>query len=269
MPLISIIIPTYNSEKHIKKCVDSVLCQTFSDYEVILVDGLSKDRTIDVIKRRNDKRIKIISESDKGIYDAMNKGIKKAKGDWLYFIGSDDRLYDNDILKNVEPYLSNDFQLVYGNVLWGENGNLYDGEFNLENLVKYKNICQQAIFYNKKVFKQLGVFNTDYKYCADHYFNILVFKNGLKTKYIDKVIAVYGDEGSSSKNTDYLFQKERFLMLVDMYEKAVDVYNKYINYDNLVKNYEDKIFKLKNSKDYRIGRIILSPIRFIKRLFQY
>ncbi|MDR2410857.1 MAG: glycosyltransferase, partial [Bacteroidales bacterium] len=87
MPVLSIIIPTYNSSKTINRCLDSILCQSYSNYEILVMDGLSSDNTLELVKAYNDRRIQIYSGKDNGIYDAMNKGIALAKGEWLYFSG--------------------------------------------------------------------------------------------------------------------------------------------------------------------------------------
>src|SRR5690606_23293701 len=83
-PTISIIIATYNCESDIKGCLDSIISQPFENWEVIIIDGESTDRTIEIIKEFNNEKVRLLSEKDNGIYDALNKGIKLAKGDWLY-----------------------------------------------------------------------------------------------------------------------------------------------------------------------------------------
>ena len=98
-PFISIIIPTFNAESTILKALESILQQTFKDFEILIIDGLSKDKTIEIVENLKDSRIKIHSDKDIGIYDAMNKGIHYAQGKWLYFIGSDDYLYNNEDCK--------------------------------------------------------------------------------------------------------------------------------------------------------------------------
>ena len=90
MPRLSIINPTFNSAKTLSRCLDSVISQSFTDWEVLMMDGVSNDDTIKIASSYQDSRIRIYSEPDKGIYDAMNKGIDKAHGEWLYFIDSDD-----------------------------------------------------------------------------------------------------------------------------------------------------------------------------------
>src|SRR5688500_6210639 len=115
-PTFSIIIPTLNSEAHIKRCLESVLNQSFPNFEILIMDGLSVDRTLSIVKQENDARITTYSEKDLGIYDAMNKGITLANGKWLYFLGSDDVLYDNDVFQDVVQLL----EKTNCNVLYGD-----------------------------------------------------------------------------------------------------------------------------------------------------
>ena len=150
-PKISIIIPTYNASKTLSVALESILEQSFNDYEILIIDGLSTDHTVELAKGYQDERIKIISEKDSGIYDAMNKGIRLAKGEWLYFLGSDDRLFDKDVLKKVSQWFGQDYDVLYGNVVFSISQRVYDGRFSAQKLIA-RNICHQAIFTKKKRF---------------------------------------------------------------------------------------------------------------------
>ena len=103
---ISIVTVVYNGEKTIRKTIESILCQEFKDYEYIIVDGLSKDNTVNIAReyeRLFEGRLRIYSEPDKGIYDAMNKGIKLAKGDYIWLVNADDWI-EKDALYNINNY---------------------------------------------------------------------------------------------------------------------------------------------------------------------
>ncbi|MGC3979002.1 MAG: glycosyltransferase [Paludibacteraceae bacterium] len=135
MSFFSIIIPTYNSASTLQKCLESVISQIFENYEVIIVNGVSNDKTLQLAHDFNDDRIRVLCEPDEGIYDAMNKGIKLAKGEWLYFSGSDDSLYDSSVLTNVFSLIMNaKVDVVYGDVLMEKINEVYDGEFTFEKL---------------------------------------------------------------------------------------------------------------------------------------
>jgi glycosyltransferase involved in cell wall biosynthesis len=214
----SIIIPTYNSSKTIKKCLESLVEQNLKNFEILIIDGISTDKTLEIACSFNDSRIAIYSETDQGIYDAMNKGIKLAKGEWLYFLGSDDELYNNGVLQSIEPYLQPEIPVFYGNVLMANTGMRYCGKVtDIE--IFFKNICQQAIFYNKNVFKLLK-FNLKYRVFADHDLNIKLFKKDYKNiRYEPILIAKYANDGFSSRESD-CFNEDLFHIKSSFYSKG-------------------------------------------------
>ena len=211
-PLISIIIPTYNSEKTLSRTLNSIQKQTFKNLEVLIMDGLSTDNTLTIAKEYSNKirSLLLYSEKDNGIYDAMNKGITKSKGDWLYFLGSDDTLFENTTLEKIAAKIPlNNVDLIYGNVYSTRFNGVYDGEFNCSKLA-LKNICHQSIFFNKIIFKKIGKFNLKYKSHADWDHNIRCFYSSkIKNKFVDITIANYADGGFSSLNFDKTFDKIR------------------------------------------------------------
>src|ERR1019366_6920119 len=105
MPKLSIIVPTFNSSTYIERCLQSIRIQTFRDYEVILQDGASSDDSVQIARSFRDANagmdIKLFSGKDEGVYDAMNKACRVARGEWLYFLGSDDELHDANVLSAV------------------------------------------------------------------------------------------------------------------------------------------------------------------------
>lgn len=215
-PFFSIIIPTFNSEKTLNQCLNSIITQTFHNYEILLIDGLSTDSTIGIISKYSIKfpKIHMISEKDNGIYDAMNKGIKIAKGEWVYFLGSDDKLSSVNILQEIFNYDKKDFQVVYGNVKvigntsWAKDGDIYDGEFNLRKLLK-KNICHQAIFYKKGYLKnQIGFYNTDYKTCADWDFNLRCWAKRAFLYLNITIVDFYAGGATTTSDIDEKFLKD-------------------------------------------------------------
>ena len=202
----SILTPTLNSAESLERTINSVLQQNYDNWEHIIIDGGSTDGTIEIIKKY--PHLKWISEPDRGIYDAMNKGITLANGDWIYFLGSDDLLKPG-ILKKIGASENSNVDVIYGNVWSTRFGGKYDGPFDFRKIY-VKNICHQAIFLNKRVFKIIGAFNLKYKSHADYDHNIKWFLNKkIKHKYIDLVIAEYADGGFSSLNPDMVFAKEK------------------------------------------------------------
>ncbi len=207
MIFLSVVIPTFNSEKSIERCLNSLVSQSNQNFEICVVDGASSDLTIaKVISFRSRfDRIRIVSEVDKGIYDAMNKGIDIAQGDWIYFLGSDDEVYDENVFTDIFKTVSErNCGIVYGNVridgdtIWAKDGQIYDGEFLIEQLLD-RNVCHQSIFYRKKMFEKLGKYNLRYPICADWELNFRFFPK-TNPKYLNRIIANFHGGGISSKD---------------------------------------------------------------------
>src|SRR5665647_574950 len=104
-PLITIIVAVYNGAKTLQRCVDSVSDQTYLNKELIIIDGGSKDGTIDILMANNDKITYWQSEPDSGIYNAWNKALGHANGDWIYFLGSDDYLWKSNVFEEIIPHM--------------------------------------------------------------------------------------------------------------------------------------------------------------------
>lgn len=211
LPLISIITVVLNGEKTIENAIKSVLDQKFSDYEYIIVDGYSSDKTTEIIKKYKSKLAFFISEPDEGLYDAMNKAIKFARGHFIYFLGADDTLLN--ILDKIAPLLKDKNTIYYGNVYRPKLGNIYDGEFSSYKLA-CKNICHQSIFYPRHVLKK-NDFDLRYPVLADYDLNIrLFYVLGLNFQYVSEVIAIFMDEGGVSQNKyDEEFEKGKLAIL--------------------------------------------------------
>ena len=221
----SIIIPTYNASKTLENCINSIAGQTYKSWEIIIVDGVSTDGTIELLNRIASKfsQIKFLSEKDNGIYDAMNKGIDIARGSWIIFLGADDQLDNNNILMEVNELLNDTHaRLLYGNaklmgdLAWGKDGTIYDGPFTVRKLFK-KNICHQAIFYHRTVFKQIGNYNTRYFVCADWDFNLRCFAK-MDVEYIDLIVSKFHGGGFSTTYLTDDFNKESVIILKSYYQ---------------------------------------------------
>jgi glycosyltransferase involved in cell wall biosynthesis len=166
-PKISIITVVYNNVSHIEQTIVSVLDQTYKDIEYIIIDGGSTDGTVNIIKRHHDDIAYWISESDRGIYDAMNKGIKKARGEYVYFLNSGDTLIDKNVLSHVSKELS--FGTDY---LFGRAKKIHKKYFiwltTSMNKLKYgKAPCHQATFVKKTVLEKINYFDIMYQSAAD------------------------------------------------------------------------------------------------------
>jgi glycosyltransferase involved in cell wall biosynthesis len=218
MPLFSIIIPTFNSAKTLDACLSSIISQSLQNFEVLIFDGLSTDATLTIVKQFAGlyPNIRWVSEKDQGIYDAMNKGIGLCSGEWLLFLGSDDTLYDREVLGKIATVINGKkiVDVVYGNVFSTRFNGFYDGVFTPEKLLR-QNICHQSVFFKKSIFNSTGTFDLKYRSHADWDHNFRwFFSKEITNKYVDIIIADYGDGGFSSTNPDHLFYQDKYLKYI-------------------------------------------------------
>lgn len=217
--MFSIIIPTYNCKNVLEAAIQSVIKQTYENYEIVIIDGGSNDGTLDLIKSyvlKYPDAVRYISEQDKGIYDAMNKGIDFAHGKWLFFLGSDDYFYSETVFQNLHDFIDkNPCEVVYGDISGVAFNGRRSADFSLTDLIN-RNLCHQGIFFNKHVFSKVGVFDLKYKAHADWDHNMRWFFNTeIKKKYIPLIISEYADGGFSSVNGDTIFEKDKDFKIIE------------------------------------------------------
>lgn len=225
--LFSVITVSYNAAKCISETLESVLAQSINDLEVIVVDGGSTDGTVDIIRQFEAKfqgRLRWLSEPDKGIYDAMNKGISLAKGDFVNFLNCGDSYMPNALVSvSEEICLHRDAQVIYGISRFFDD----DGEVRLirENHLRLRdrNICHQAIWYRRELFDKFGVYDLQYRFMADYDMNIRLCQAGVVFLPINALVVNYSMAGvtSDSNNKD---EGQRETMTIfyrhDMVDKA-------------------------------------------------
>lgn len=202
-PLISLITVCYNAAPLMRDTLQSAISQTYKNIELVIVDGGSKDNTVAIAQQFSNYTGTLISEPDKGIYDAMNKGIKAAKGEWIYFLNAGDSFYDNGVLETV--FANRDlssFDLIYAkiqtvneptgiNYIGGHRTVFRDFYF------RYP-ICHQATFTRRKAFDYIGLFDTSLRINADNKWQISFFKDyANKALFIDRIVAFYDIQGTS------------------------------------------------------------------------
>lgn len=220
---ISLITITYNSAQTLKDTLTSVLEQTYTDIEYILVDGASKDNTVAIIKDFEPKfegRMKWVSEPDKGLYDAMDKGIRMATGDVIGILNSDDFFTSKEVLAKVAEAFEQDTQLdaVYGDVHFVNPDDLqkcvryYSSKIFKKSLMRLGFMPAHPSFYLKKeCFDKYGVYKTDYKIAADFEFLLrVIYKENVKTQYlpIDMVTMRTGGASTSGIESHLKIMKE-------------------------------------------------------------
>lgn len=200
---ISIIIATWNAAKTLRTCLDSIVPQLTDDTELIIVDGGSKDETNDIIISYGDKVTVHISEPDKGIYDAWNKGVKTSKGDWVMFIGADDILLPHAVqnyLRFIENFSNKDFDFISCRIKSVKEDRTflqYTGKkWNYEKCRINMDVTHVASLTSINYFKRVGLFDINYKICGDYE---LLMRGGkeMRPLFLDKVIAEMPIGGAS------------------------------------------------------------------------
>lgn len=169
--LVSIITVCYNSEKTIERTIYSVLHQTFTDIEYIIIDGKSTDGTMNIIRKNTESyksKVTVVSEQDNGIYDAMNKGIRLAKGEIIGIINSDD-FYELDTVENIMKYFDNHkLQVLYGLMRVLDNGIEKKILMDSHHYLRQEMIPHCTCFVSKKAYQKYGLYDLKYKYVADY-----------------------------------------------------------------------------------------------------
>ena len=219
---ISLITVTFNSDRTLCDTIQSVISQHFTNIEYIIVDGSSQDNTIEIIKKYEplfQGRLKWISEKDKGLYDAMNKGIHMATGDIVGLINSDDFYHRNDVITKVaEAFNNTDTQAVYGDVRFVNPKKLdktvryYSSKNFTPHLFRYGFMPAHPTFFTyRKYFEEFGYYKTDYKIAADYELLIrFLYVHQLKSKYLpfDFMKMRTGGTSTASVKSNILLNKE-------------------------------------------------------------
>ena len=197
-PLISIITVVFNGEKYLEDTIQSVINQTYSNVEYVIIDGGSSDGTLDIIKKYEDQIDYWVSEKDKGIYDAMNKGIDVASGVWINFMNAGDSFYDEKVLKNI--FYRKSFENI--DVIYGDHNVIYPSKTRIAKAGMIKNIwkgsqfCHQTSFISSKVHKE-NKFNLSNRIGADFEFFYKLHRMGKSFRYLDLIIVNYSAGGLS------------------------------------------------------------------------
>jgi glycosyltransferase involved in cell wall biosynthesis len=211
-PVISIIIVTYNAEGTLQKCLNSVFNQKYPSLKIIIIDGLSTDGTTGIITANLSKIYYWKSEKDTGVYDAMNKALKQITGEWVYFLGADDELYDD--FSTLAYELDDKSAIYYANVL--SRGVKCSGELSPYQMAKH-GIFHQAIIYPAFVFTKY-TFDTRYKIVADNALNMKCWKDKtIRFIYKDYIIAHFNHTGVSGREKDVEFEKDKSSLILKSY----------------------------------------------------
>lgn len=206
MPFFSIVVAAYNAEKFIEKTISSILMQSFTDYEVIVKDAGSTDRTLELIPR--DERIHVFSCPDKGIYDGMNQGILKCSGNYITFLNCGDSFYDADVLGKVHEAISaqsDDKLIAYGNYFTKGMISVQPEKITRSFLFR-RPMCHQTMFFSRNLFEEYGLYDLSYRVLADYCFTLKCISNGVRFYHTGCIVCEYLGDGFSTRPE----QKKRY-----------------------------------------------------------
>lgn len=215
---ISIITATYNSESSISTAVASLMQQDYPDIEWIIVDGASKDKTIEIIDASYKGNLKLISERDKGIYDALNKGVKLATGDLIGFVHSDDYLAGPEVISEIAKLFSDkNVDGVYGDLQYVDKQNTQkvirywkSEDFKKSLLKKGWMPAHPTLFLKREVYEKHGYFNLDYSIAADYDLMLRIFSDkDLNFRYLPQIITKMRVGGASNRSLKNIFRKSK------------------------------------------------------------
>ena len=196
-PKISIVTISHNSEDTINDTINSVLSQDYDDIEYIIIDGKSTDKTIEIIKSYGNKITYFISEEDDGLYDAMNKGIRAAKGDIVGILNSDDFYYTNHVISDIaEVFMFNDTDSVYGDLLYVDTIKTNkirrywkSGDFKISKMRNGWTVPHPTFFVKKDIYNKLGLYSIRLKSASDYEMVLrLLYKNKISVYYLPKIL---------------------------------------------------------------------------------
>ncbi len=208
-PLISIITVVFNGEKHLEETIQSVINQSYDNVEYIIIDGGSRDGTLDIIKQYEDKIDYWVSEADRGIYDAMNKGISLASGEYIGFLNADD-WYIKSVLETIAGSMSG-----YRYDYYMTDVKIYEDDRcqtiftpSLKKYKRYMPFCHQGLFVKSKILRE-EKFDTDYKIAGDYDLVIKLLEKKYDYEYIEIVSANFRN-GGISNTQNRIKDRERF-----------------------------------------------------------
>ncbi|MDO5380907.1 MAG: glycosyltransferase family 2 protein [Acidaminococcaceae bacterium] len=264
---ISIVIATFNSDRTLKQTLDSIRYQTYKNIELIVVDGLSSDNTLDIIKEYTDIVSKYISEKDNGIYEAFNKGINLATGDYIGFIGSDDCYIDYSVFDNIIKDLSVDVDMISYPIVcideYYKNEYIFINNIDKEDILTGKMLPHPGLFVKTEIMKKY-MFNEKNKIISDYEFLLRYLIDGGVVNFRDYPVAYFSNSGVSSSNFNSESWKCEISEHLTLY-KNIELEQKYLfGYLNQVFKYEERenskyliILLMKNLlKKFKLAEIV-------------
>lgn len=222
---ISIIIATYNAENTIRRCIDSITCQKSDEIELLVIDGDSKDKTVEILKSYGNIIDILTSEPDKGLYDAWNKALRLATGEWIMFLGADDYLFPDAIgfyLSFLQEKKNTDaIDLICAQCLFvdkkGKALKIWGLPYQWERFIDRMEISHGSTLHNRKLFQEIGEFNIHFRISADYEF---LLRKKMNTVFLERKILVMqvGGMSDSVKGAWETFRVKRYHRQTSLYK---------------------------------------------------
>lgn len=262
---LSIITINRNNANGLRRTIESVLNQTFSDFEYIVIDGASTDDSVAVIKEFESKIYQWVSEPDGGIYNAMNKGISKARGEYCLFLNSGDYLSNNSVLNDVfSPEIKED--IVYGSIKFCNNSfKAFPIPEELSLSYFYHNsLPHPCSFIRRELFTHIGLYKEEYKIISDWvFFVIAICKYNVTLRRVDEVISVYDLSGLSSDiGNDKLVNMEEKLFFETEFPRIYSDYKRLMSFESEIRFFR-KFFILRLV--FKITRKIINNLKLLRK----
>lgn len=269
---LSIITINYNNFDGLQKTMQSVFSQSFKDFEYIVIDGGSDDGSKELIEQNSSKITYWVSESDNGIYHAMNKGIKKAKGDYVFFLNSGDTFYNDAVLQQIVNSFTSKKDIYYGNVMINEDES-YVKTFPKELSFRFffqQTITHQAVFVKRELFDTVFYFNESLKFVSDwEYLINAICKYNANYEYVDVIVSNYDLLGVSSLNSSkkkieeerLSSLKKHFPLFIKDYEE-LERKRKRLKSDNFKMFLELEKHKFSRKLNTRFFKLVLGLLKF-------
>ncbi|RRQ47191.1 glycosyltransferase family 2 protein [Chryseobacterium sp. SC28] len=254
--MISVITINFNNQFGLEETIKSVVNQSYKDFEFIVIDGGSNDGSKEILETYSEQINYWVSEPDNGIYNAMNKGIAKASGDYLIFMNSGDRFSSPEILEKIAPHFGNE-DIVYGNAYYElENRKKYEyripSKITIGSLLK-EPICHQSAFFKKELFTKFGMYDEQNKIASDWTFMMDLFiHHNISQKYIDQFISIFEKTGISTINHELgVGEQKKYLaenvsLEIQNMARHFDEYAQFYHSKpgTMLRNFKNKIYKL-------------------------
>ena len=275
LPLFSIITVVYNDPVNLQKTITNVAEQEYPNVQFIVIDGGSTDNTLDVIGKNHETITTWKSEKDSGIYDAMNKGLSFAKGDYINFLNAGDTFLNPLVLKRVaEEINSTHAEIIYGQALHKSkvegNVSFVKGK-TITPSTLFRNVpfCHQALFVKKELFQEIGTYDTAYRIVADYEWMIRYYntrKNTDQMHFMRKVLVEYDTDGFSFKNITQAVHEKFKIANKNFYGRYFVTGNLYFFFDRIRVLIVVLLYKMGAMRHYRkLKYEVLTKLAFARK----